>query len=89
MWPFSDFQDGFQSSQSTADLFTVVSDRISWCFNRYGTTRAGAVDISKLLTGFVMLVFFKGLSIMKFQVRYLAFILMTFLIMLSVILHLC
>ena len=47
MWPFSDFQDGFQSSQSTADLFTVVSDRISWCFNRYGTTRAGALDISK------------------------------------------
>ena len=27
---FSDFQYGFRSSQSTADLLTVVSDRIAW-----------------------------------------------------------
>ena len=31
---FSDFQYGFKSSQSTADLLTVVSDRIAGFFNR-------------------------------------------------------
>ena len=44
---FSDFQYGFWSSQSTADLFTVVSDRIARAFNRSGATRAVALDISK------------------------------------------
>ena len=29
MWSFSDFQYGFRSSRSTADLLTVVSDRIA------------------------------------------------------------
>ena len=33
---FSDFQCGFRSSQSTADLLTVVSDRIARAFNRSG-----------------------------------------------------
>ena len=37
---FSDFQYGFRSSQSTADLLTVVSDRITRAFNRSGATRA-------------------------------------------------
>ena len=31
---FSDFQCGFRSSGSTADLLTVVSDRIARAFNR-------------------------------------------------------
>ena len=31
---FSDFQYGFRSSQSTAGLLTVVSDRIARAFNR-------------------------------------------------------
>ena len=44
---FSDFQYGFRSSQSTADLLTVVSDRITGAFNRSGATRAVALDISK------------------------------------------
>ena len=44
---FSDFQYGFRSSRSTADLLTVVSDRIAWAFNRSGATRAVALDISK------------------------------------------
>ena len=44
---FSDFQYGFKSSRSTADLLTVVSDRIARTFNRSGTTRAVARDISK------------------------------------------
>ena len=44
---FSDFQYGFRSSRSTADLLTVVSDRITRAFNRSGATRAVALDISK------------------------------------------
>ena len=33
---FSDFQYGFRSSRSTADILTVVSDRIARTFNRSG-----------------------------------------------------
>ena len=44
---FSDFQYGFRSCRSTADLLTVVSDRIARAFNRSGATRAVALDISK------------------------------------------
>ena len=44
---FSNFQYGFRSSQSTADLLTGVSDRIARAFNRSGATRAVALDISK------------------------------------------
>ena len=47
MWSFSDFQYGFRSSRSTADLLTVVSDRIARAFSRSGATRAVALDISK------------------------------------------
>ena len=44
---FSDFQYGFRSSRSTADLLTVVSDRIARAFNRLEATRAVALDITK------------------------------------------
>ena len=44
---FSDFQYGFRSCRSTADLLTVVSDRIARFFNRSGATQAVALDISK------------------------------------------
>ena len=44
---FSDFQYDFRSSRSTADLLTVVSDRIARAFNRSGGSRAAAFDISK------------------------------------------
>ena len=44
---FSDFQYGFRSSRSTADLLTVVSDRIARAFNRSGTTRVVGLDISE------------------------------------------
>ena len=47
MWTFSDFQYGFRSSRSTADLLTVVSDRIARSFNRSAATRAVALDILK------------------------------------------
>ena len=43
---FSDFQYGFRSSRSTADLLTV-SDRITRAFKRSGATRAVALDIFK------------------------------------------
>ena len=35
---FSDFQYGFRSSRSTADLLTVVSARVARAFNRSGAT---------------------------------------------------
>ena len=44
---FPDFQYGFRSFRSTADLLTVVSDRIARAFSRYVATRAVALDISK------------------------------------------
>ena len=44
---FSDFQYGFRSSRSTADLLTVASDRIAKAFNRSEATRTVALDISK------------------------------------------
>ena len=44
---FSDFQYGFRSSRSTADLLTVVSDRITRAFNRSRATLAVALDKSK------------------------------------------
>ena len=44
---FSDFQYGFRSFQSTADLLTVVSDRLPRAFNRSGATWAVALGISK------------------------------------------
>ena len=67
---FSYFQYGFRSSRSTADLFTVVSDRIATILNRSGATRAHLI-YPRLLTEFGMLVFFTKLGLMEFQVRYL------------------
>ena len=43
----SDFQYGFRSSQSATYLLTVLSDRTARAFNRSGTTRAVALNISK------------------------------------------
>ena len=47
MWPFLDFKYGFRSSQSTADILTVVSDKTARAFNRSGATQAVALDISE------------------------------------------
>ena len=65
---------GFRSSRSTADLLTVVSDRIARAFNRSGATRAVARDISAAFDG----VWHTGLlhKLMVFQVRYLALFLL-------------
>ena len=46
--PFSNFQYGFRSSQSTTDLLTVVSDRIAKVFNGSRATSAVVLDISKV-----------------------------------------
>ena len=43
---FSDFQYGFWSSCSTANLLTVISDKIIGVFNRSGTNWAVALDIT-------------------------------------------
>ena len=45
MWPFFYFQFSYRSSRSTADLLTVVSDRIARAFNGSGATRAVPLDI--------------------------------------------
>ena len=45
--PFSHFLYCFRSSRLTANLLTVLSDRIARAFNRSGATRAVALDISK------------------------------------------
>ena len=42
-------QYGFRSSQSTADLLTVVSDRIGRTFNSSGATLAEALDKPKIM----------------------------------------
>ena len=70
---FSDFQYGCRSSRSTADLLAVVSYRIARACNRTGATRAVALNI-----WFGVLVFFTNLSLMEFQVRYLALFLLFF-----------
>ena len=44
---FADFRYGFRSFRSTADLLTVVSDRIATAFNMSGATWAVTLDISK------------------------------------------
>ena len=44
---FSDFQYGFRSSRITADLLTVVSDRIARAFNKCVATQGVAFDRSK------------------------------------------
>ena len=46
---FSDFQYGFRSSGSSADILTVVSDRVARDFNRSMATRTLTLDISKAL----------------------------------------
>ena len=49
---FFDFQYGFSSYWSTADLLTVVSDRVAGAFNRSRANQAVALDISKAFARF-------------------------------------
>ena len=73
---FSDFLYGFNSSRSTADLLTVVSDRIAWTFNKSGATQAVALDISKAFDRVWYAGLLHKLKSMEFQVRYLALFLL-------------
>ena len=47
MWPVFLFHYGLRSSQATADLFTVVSDRTARTFNRSGATQTVALVMPK------------------------------------------
>ena len=71
---FSDFQCGFRSSSSTADLLTVASDRIARAFNRPVANQAVALYISKTFDR----IWHAGLlhKLIEFQVRYLALFLL-------------
>ena len=73
---FSDFQYGFRSSRSTADLLTAVSHRLARAFNRSGLLELWHLIYPRLLSGFRMLVYFTNLNLMEFQVRYLALFLL-------------
>ena len=64
------------SSQSTADLLTVVYDRIAMTFNRSGATLAVVRDIFKAFDRVWHAGFSHDLSLMEFQVRYLALFLL-------------
>ena len=44
---FSDSQYGFRSSRSTADLLTVITERVNRALDKQGETRLVALDISK------------------------------------------
>ena len=52
---FSDFQYGFRSSRSTADLLTIGSDRIARAFNRFGANRVVALNILKAVEALFLL----------------------------------
>ena len=69
---FSDFQYGFRSSPSTADLLRVVSDRITNVYNRSGLLKLWHLIYPMLFVGFSMLVFFTNSNLVEFQVGYLA-----------------
>ena len=73
---FSDFQYGFRSFRSTADLLTVVSDRIPRLLAGLGLLKLQYLIYPRLLIEFGMLVFFTKLDLMKFQARYLTLFLL-------------
>ena len=73
---FSDFQYGFRSSGSTADILAVVSDRIAWAFYMSGATRAVALDIFKAFDRVWHAGLLQTLKSLNFRVRYLALFLL-------------
>ena len=68
---FPDFQYGFRSSQSTADLLIVVSDKIVRVFNWSEATQAVGLDTSKIFDSAWHADLFHNLSLIEFWVRYL------------------
>ena len=73
---FSDFQYGFRSSRLAADLLTVVSDRITGDLTGLGLLELQHLIYPRLSREFGVLVLFTNLSVMEFQVRYLALFLL-------------
>ena len=63
---FSDFQYGFRSSRSTADLLTVVSDRIANVYSRSGLLKLWHLIYPMPFVGFCMLVFFTNSNLVEF-----------------------
>ena len=63
---FSDFHYGFRSSRSTADLLTVVSDRIANVYNRSGLLKLWYLIYPMPFVGFCMLVFFTNSNLVEF-----------------------
>ena len=69
---FSNLHYRFRSSPSTADLLTVISNKIVGDFNRTVATLAVALDISKVFDWGLACWSSSRLSLIEFQVRYLA-----------------
>ena len=67
---FSDFQHGSKSSGSTVDRLKVVADRIAEAFNTPHTTPIIPFDITTILIGFGMLIFFTSLSLLNFPISF-------------------
>ena len=67
---FSNFQCGFWSSRSTADILTVASGKIPRAFNRSGATPAVVLDISKAFDR-IWHAGLPNISLIEFQVRFL------------------
>ena len=65
---FSDFQYGFNSSRSTSDLLIEL---LAFLIG-LRLLKLQLLIYPRLMKGFVMLVFFTNVSLMEFQVRYLA-----------------
>ena len=63
----SDFQYGFSSSRSTANLLTVVPDRIARAFNATGSV---ALDISEAFDRIWYASSSQTFSLMEFLIRY-------------------
>ena len=72
--PFSNFQYGFRSFRSTADLMAVVSDRIARAFNKPDSTIAATLYISNAFDR----VWYASVlhSLIEFQVIYFALFLL-------------
>ena len=66
----SGFQYGFRSSRSTAELLTLVSDRIARLLIVLGLSDLYHFMYLRFLTWFVMLIYFINLGLMEFLLRY-------------------
>ena len=59
MWPFSEFQYGFRSLQSTAVFLAAVSDKIVGAFNKSWATPAVAnLSLTEFQVRYLVLLFF-------------------------------